>query len=237
MLTAELLTEVYGYPIDVFEHPDRGELVVLPVREHAAATDAGRDGAPVVDPLEGAAQPPAGRPARPPARQPDPALISRPALTPLSQEDPVLRTLTRRPSATRHALTRTGVALLLASVGLVGLSTTASAEAQVTVADESGAAVSTVAAGGVVTVSGTGFQSVQGGAGGIYVVFGWVDDPEGGSWRPSEGGATGADYLYAPDTEDAQNAGFQRFVAFPGLARPSRPTVVRSPPTAPGPHP
>ena len=28
------------------------------------------------------------------------------------------RTVTRRPSATRHALTRTGVALLLASVGL-----------------------------------------------------------------------------------------------------------------------
>lgn len=128
----------------------------------------------------------------------------------------MLRTVTRRPSATRHALARTGVTLLLASVGLVGLSTTASAEAQVTVADESGAPVSTVAAGGVVTVSGAGFQSVQGGAGGIYVVFGWVDDPEGGSWRPSEGGATGADYLYAPDTEDAQNAGFQRFVAFPG---------------------
>lgn len=128
----------------------------------------------------------------------------------------MLRTVTRRPSATRTALGRTGAALLLASVGLVGLSTAASAEAQVTVADEAGAAVSTVVAGGVVTVSGTGFQSVQGGAGGIYVVFGWVDDAEGGTWRPSEGGATGVDYLYAPDTEDAQNAGLQRFVAFPG---------------------
>lgn len=133
----------------------------------------------------------------------------------------MLRTVSGRTSATRATGTRaalgraTGV-LLLASVGLVGLSTTASAESQVTVTDESGATDGTVTAGSVVTVSGTGFQSVQGGAGGIYVVFGWVDDAEGGSWRPSNGGATGADYLYAPDTEDAQNAGFQRFVAFPG---------------------
>lgn len=35
VMTSDLLTEVYRYPIDVFEHPDRGELVVLPVREHA----------------------------------------------------------------------------------------------------------------------------------------------------------------------------------------------------------
>lgn len=128
----------------------------------------------------------------------------------------MLRPVSPRPSATRSALARAGAVVLLTSVGLVGLSTTASADPQVTVTDDSGASDGTVTAGSVVTVSGSGFQSVQGGAGGIYVVFGWVDDAEGGAWRPSNGGATGADYLYAPDTEDAENAGFQRFVAFPG---------------------
>jgi hypothetical protein len=128
----------------------------------------------------------------------------------------VLRPVSPRPSAPRSALARAGAVLLLASVGLVGLSTSASADPQVTVTDEAGASDGTVTAGTVVTVSGSGFQSVQGGAGGIYVVFGWVDDAEGGGWRPSAGGATGLDYLYAPDTEDAENAGFQRFVAFPG---------------------
>lgn len=128
----------------------------------------------------------------------------------------MLRPVSPRPSAPRSALTRAGAVVLLTAVGLVGLSTTASADPQVTVTDDSGTSGGTVTAGSVVTVSGSGFQSVQGGAGGIYVVFGWVDDAEGGSWRPSNGGATGADYLYAPDTEDADNAGFQRFVAFPG---------------------
>lgn len=128
----------------------------------------------------------------------------------------MLRPVSSRPSAPRSALARAGAVVLLTSVGLVGLSTTASADPQVTVTDESGTSDGTVTAGSVVTVSGSGFQSVQGGAGGIYVVFGWVDDAEGGAWRPSNGGATGADYLYAPDTEDAENAGFQRFVAFPG---------------------
>jgi len=128
----------------------------------------------------------------------------------------VLRPVSPRPSAPRPALVRAGAVVLLTSVGLVGLSTTASADPQVTVTDDSGTSDGTVTAGSVVTVTGSGFQSVQGGAGGIYVVFGWVDDAEGGTWRPSNGGATGADYLYAPDTEDAENAGFQRFVAFPG---------------------
>lgn len=42
VLTSELLTEVYRYPIDVLEHPARGELVVLPVRARAV----GRPGGP-----------------------------------------------------------------------------------------------------------------------------------------------------------------------------------------------
>ena len=100
-----------------------------------------------------------------------------------------------------------------ASLALAG---PAAAESQVTITDDSGASVTEVAAGSVVHVSGTGFQSVQGGAGGIYVTFGWVDDAAGGTWRPTQGGATGVDYLYAPDVEGAENKGFQRYVAFPG---------------------
>jgi hypothetical protein len=60
-------------------------------------------------------------------------------------------------------------------------------------------------------VTGTGFQSVKNGFGGIYVMFGWV----GSGWRPSQGGATGADYRYVPDDE-AKPTGYISFVAFPG---------------------
>lgn len=67
----------------------------------------------------------------------------------------------------------------------------------------------------VVDLSGSGFQSVQGGFGGIYVLFGWVSDPSGGSWRPSRGGVTGESYRYVPDDE-SNPAGYDVFVAFPG---------------------
>ncbi|MGI5191862.1 hypothetical protein ACQEVI_27225 [Promicromonospora sp. CA-289599] len=67
-----------------------------------------------------------------------------------------------------------------------------------------------------VRVSGSGFQSVPKAFGGIYVFFGWVSDPSGGSWAPSRGGVSGDTYRYVPDAETAQNAGYQRFVAFPG---------------------
>ena len=62
------------------------------------------------------------------------------------------------------------------------------------------------------TVSGSGFQSVKGGHGGIYVFFGTVKP----GWQPSKGGATGEDYFYVPDSEAKDNQGFQRYVAFPG---------------------
>lgn len=65
----------------------------------------------------------------------------------------------------------------------------------------------------VLTVRGTGFQSVPKGYGGIYLLFGWVD---GGAWQPSKGGASGATYRYVPDKEAKDNRGFQRFVSFPG---------------------
>ena len=61
-------------------------------------------------------------------------------------------------------------------------------------------------------VSGSGFQSVKGGHGGIYVFFGTVT----AGWQPSRGGATGKDYFYVPDSEAKNNQGFQKYVAFPG---------------------
>lgn len=67
-----------------------------------------------------------------------------------------------------------------------------------------------------VRLSGSGFQSVPKAFGGVYVFFGWVSDPSGGSWAPSRGGVSGDTYRYVPDAETAQNAGYQRFVAFPG---------------------
>ncbi|MCL2803352.1 MAG: hypothetical protein FWD29_05300 [Micrococcales bacterium] len=61
-------------------------------------------------------------------------------------------------------------------------------------------------------LSGSGFQSIQNGFGGIYVMFGTVT----GSWRPSMGGVSGKDYLYVPDSQAKDNAGYEKFVAFPG---------------------
>ncbi|MFB2555588.1 hypothetical protein [Herbiconiux liangxiaofengii] len=63
-----------------------------------------------------------------------------------------------------------------------------------------------------VSVSGSGFQSVPNGFGGIYVFFGWVD---GGAWAPSQGGTTGSGYRYVYDDE-ANPVGYQMFVSFPG---------------------
>ncbi|MCT1874702.1 hypothetical protein [Brevibacterium luteolum] len=60
-------------------------------------------------------------------------------------------------------------------------------------------------------LSGRGFQSVQNGFGGIYVLFGVVD----GTWQPSKGGKTGTNLRYAYDNE-SKPEGFQLFVTFPG---------------------
>ncbi|WP_158609434.1 hypothetical protein [Cellulomonas triticagri] len=67
-----------------------------------------------------------------------------------------------------------------------------------------------------VQLHGTGFQSVTGGFGGIYVLFGWIDPAAGDAWRPSAGGVSGTQYRYAVDVQGQENAGYQRFVAFPG---------------------
>ncbi|MEU6497766.1 hypothetical protein ABZ890_46780 [Streptomyces sp. NPDC046984] len=63
-----------------------------------------------------------------------------------------------------------------------------------------------------IRVHGAGFQSVKNGFGGIYVLFGTVS----GTWRPSQGGTSGVDYVYVQDSETKDNHGYQRFVAFPG---------------------
>ncbi|GAA4846566.1 hypothetical protein GCM10023221_26500 [Luteimicrobium xylanilyticum] len=105
---------------------------------------------------------------------------------------------------------------LLAGAGLLAAAAPASAAPRVTVSGPDGAARADLRYSTTLTLQGTGFQSIKGGFGGIYVLFGWVDDPQGGSWRPSQGGKTGADLRYVPDSETKDNKGFEKFVAFPG---------------------
>ena len=53
-------------------------------------------------------------------------------------------------------------------------------------------------------------------------------DPAGGGWRPSRGGVTGRDYRYVPDSESEANAGYLRFVAFPGSSTAGEAQAVMS---------
>ncbi len=118
---------------------------------------------------------------------------------------------------TRGAWTRV-IALIVAGVcigvgALVAVTRAAVAEPRVDYTIEGGTL--NVDGETAVELSGSGFQSIQGGFGGIYVLFGWVSDPTGGSWRPSQGGITGENYQYAFDDE-SNPAGYQVFVSFPG---------------------
>lgn len=123
-------------------------------------------------------------------------------ITPSSPPRPPRRTL-RRAAVT---------ALLLAGVA-AGLSAPpAYAAAGVSISSPLGGATADAEYATTLQVSGSGFQSIQGGFGGVYVLFGWA----GEGWRPSEGGVVGSDYRYIPDSEARDNQGFQRFVAFPG---------------------
>ncbi|GAA4693574.1 hypothetical protein [Nocardioides conyzicola] len=111
----------------------------------------------------------------------------------------------------RHALAaRLSAATLV--VAAVLLPSAAHADSRVTVANPAGQAKVDPTYATTLTVSGSGFQSIKGGHGGIYVFFGTVSP----GWQPSKGGATGKDYYYVPDSESKDNQGFQRFVAFPG---------------------
>jgi len=88
----------------------------------------------------------------------------------------------------------------------------AQAAARVSVSNDQGSATVDPTYATTLTVRGSGFQSIKGGHGGIYVFFGTVN----GAWQPSKGGQVGTDYRYVPDSESKSNQGFQRFVAFPG---------------------
>jgi hypothetical protein len=102
------------------------------------------------------------------------------------------------------------LALAVAVIAVPSFAQPAQAAAQVTITGQPEAGSQST-----LQLQGTGFQSVQGGFGGIYVLFGWVDDPSGGSWTPSNGGTTGENYRYVYDDE-SNPAGFQVFVTFPG---------------------
>lgn len=104
-------------------------------------------------------------------------------------------------------------AALLSLVAAVGVAAPAHAAGSITVDSDLGGNVADPDYATGITVTGSGFQSIRNGFGGVYVLFGWVSD---GSWRPSQGGHAGTDYRYVPDSEAKDNAGFQRFVAFPG---------------------
>ncbi|MFE6967865.1 hypothetical protein [Isoptericola sp. NPDC057653] len=108
------------------------------------------------------------------------------------------------------------LAAALAGGALVATAPAAQAAARVVVSGLGGAARAAADQPTTLTLRGSGFQSVKNAFGGVYVLFGWVSDPSGGSWRPSAGGATGETLRYVPDSEAADNAGYQRFVAFPG---------------------
>lgn len=109
-------------------------------------------------------------------------------------------------------LTRTVLVLLGVLASLVAPVPAANAQARVSISSERGGAVVDPTYATTLEVRGTGFQSVRGGHGGIYVFFGTVS----GNWRPSKGGVTGEDYFYVPDSESQANAGHQKYVAFPG---------------------
>lgn len=120
-------------------------------------------------------------------------------------------------SVAARLLTFTLLAAGLA-VGLTGTTAApAAAAGQTTVTNDRGTAAADSRYRTPLTVRGNGFQVVKGGFGGVYVMFGWVDDPSGGSWKPSRGGVVGKDYRYIPDAENAaNNQGYLRFIAFPG---------------------
>lgn len=105
-------------------------------------------------------------------------------------------------------------AAVAAVVALVGVTAPAPAhaESRVDVANDSGDAAVDPTYVTSLTLRGSGFQSIKGGHGGIYVFFGTVRS----GWRPSQGGQTGVDYFYVPDGESRDNQGFAKFVAFPG---------------------
>lgn len=116
---------------------------------------------------------------------------------------------------TRAALAAASAGLVLTGAAALAGPATAqpAAGAQVAVVSELGEAVASPDGPTTMQLGGSGFQSIEGGFGGIYVLFGWVS---GEGWQPSAGGSFGATYRYQPDAAAADNSGYQKFVAFPG---------------------
>lgn len=120
----------------------------------------------------------------------------------------------QHPRPLRAALVTAG------ALGLVSFGTLAAppamataADAEVAISGDLGEATASTEGETTLHLEGSGFQSVEGGFGGIYVMFGWVS---GDGWAPSQGGTSGVDYLYVPDVQTADNAGYMKFVTFPG---------------------
>ena len=112
----------------------------------------------------------------------------------------------------RGVLARAAVVAVVAASAPALLGAPAHAASSVTVDADGKGAVIDKTYSTTLKVSGKGFQSVKGGHGGIYVWFGTVN----GNWKPSKGGKSGVNYVYVPDSEAKDNAGFQRYVAYPG---------------------
>ena len=110
-------------------------------------------------------------------------------------------------------MTRLTVAAVVLSLGSMGfLASPASAAAKVSVRNAQGTAAIDPTHMTRLTLSGSDFQSIKNGHGGIYVLFGAIK----GTWKPSQGGKTGENYFSVPDSESKNNSGFAKFVAFPG---------------------
>lgn len=112
----------------------------------------------------------------------------------------------------RHVMTPLAALALAGAVLVAAPAPPALAESRVTVANPEGEPRIDPTYATTLRVSGSGFQSVKGGHGGLYVFFGAVRP----GWQPSKGGVTGQDYYYVPDDEAKANQGFQKYVAFPG---------------------
>ncbi|GAA3669235.1 hypothetical protein [Microbacterium marinilacus] len=127
---------------------------------------------------------------------------------------------TSRPAAFARLRSRLAAALTVAAIAggalaVTGPASPAHAAAAVSVSVEGSPELTNVADPTYLTqlrLSGSGFQSIQSGFGGIYVMFGWVS---GDGWQPSQGGSTGANYRYVPDDE-TNPTGYIAFVTFPG---------------------
>ena len=105
------------------------------------------------------------------------------------------------------------VAALIAGLVSALAPSTANAAARLSVSSELGGVTAATDGKTRFDVQGSGYQVIQGGFGGVYVAFGWVNER---TWRPSQGGQTGSDYRYVPDSESQDNQGYLGFVANPG---------------------